>query len=536
MMKIKSQWTAVFILFLVFSSCTKQKEIAPKRTNTLRMNVIREPSTMDPRKGSEFIGSTFHFILFEGLTRLNTDYSVSPAQAKSIEISDDRKTYTFHLRGTQWSDGSPVIAADFETAWKKILTPDFPAANAPLLYPIKNAEEAKKGLVPIDEVGIHSIDDKTLVVELKNPTPYFLELVSFCVFSPIKHDLDASNPDWMNHAGENYICNGPFKLVSWKHNNEIVVEKNPFYWEKDLIPLEKIQVSMVKDENTVLKMYENGELDFLGTALSPIPNDVLLKYHQQGLLKSYSSAATTAISFNVTQYPFTSRHMRKAFSYSIDRRDIVDNITQLGEEVATQLIPTCLKHSPAHSYFKDHKIKKAKRHFAKGLKDLGITAEEFPTLTYDYSYSDLNHKLAQILQQQWARNLGVKIELQHCEHKVLLDKLVKRDYTFAQSFWFSQYHDPMSILERYKYQTNPKNFSNWENPDYIRLLEKTAFDSTIEERAKTLEAAEAIIMQEMPVTPLYHWKTVFMVKDYVTYEEFPPEHGFLEFIRMGIKQ
>ncbi|HUD00978.1 MAG TPA: ABC transporter substrate-binding protein [Rhabdochlamydiaceae bacterium] len=180
-MKIKNQWIAVFILFLVFSSCTKQKEISPKRTNTLRMNVVREPSTMDPRKGSEFIGSTFHFILFEGLTRLNTDYSVSPAQARSIEISDDRKTYTFHLRGTKWSDGSPVIAADFEMAWKKILMPDFPAANAPLLYPIKNAEEAKRGLVPINEVGIRSIDDKTFVVELKNPTPYFLELVSFCV-------------------------------------------------------------------------------------------------------------------------------------------------------------------------------------------------------------------------------------------------------------------------------------------------------------------------------------------------------------------
>ncbi len=535
-MKIRQSWIVFFSLFLALScSCTKPV-IKPKKKPILRMNVIREPSTLDPRKGSEFIGSTLHFFLFEGLTRLNADYSVTPAQAKSIEISDDRRTYTFHLRNTFWSDGTAVTATDFEKAWKKILTPDFPAANAPLLYPIKNAQEAKKGVISLDKVGIHSIDDKTLVVELKDPTPYFLELISFCVFFPIKHTLDVADPNWMNEAGKNYISNGPFKLASWKHNDEIVVEKNPYYWEKQFISLEKIQISMVKDENTVLQMFENDELDILGTAISPIPNDVVLKYQQQRLLKTYPSAATTAISFNVAQFPFTSKHLRKAFAYTIDRQEIVDNITQLGEEVATQIIPSCLKKSPALAYFKDNDLRKGKKHFLRALHELGISQEEFPTITYYYSYSDLNHKLAQILQQQWAKNLGVKVELQHCEHKVFLDKLGSRNFELAQTFWFAQYPDPMSILERYKYRTNPKNFSNWENAHYIRLLEKTAFDATEEERAKTLETAEALLMKQMPLTPLYHWKTAFMIKDHLTFEEFPPDHGFLEWTRIGLKK
>jgi oligopeptide transport system substrate-binding protein len=536
-MKIRNQWTALLSLFLlVFASCTKEQKASPRKPNTLRANIIREPSTMDPRKGSEFVGSTLHGMLFEGLTRLNSDYSVTPAQAKSIEISDDRKTYTFHLRQAKWSDGSPVTAADFEKAWKRVLTPDFPAANAPLFYPIKNAEEAKKGLVPIDEVGVYAIDDQTLIVELKNPTPYFLKLLAFCAFVPVKHTLDKLDPDWMNSAGENYLTNGPFKLKSWKPGNEIVMEKNSFYWESNMIPLENIHLSMVKDENTVLQMYENDELDFIGDAFSPIPNDALAKYQKKGLLKTYSSAATTAVTFNVAEFPFSNKSIRKAFAYAIDRQEIVNNITQLGEEVATQIIPTCLKTEPANSYFKDGNLKKSKHYFARGLKELGITAEEFPIVTYHYSFSDLNHQLAQALQQQWAKNLGIKIQLERSDHKVFLDKLVSRDYSLAQMFWFSQYHDPMSILDRFKYKTNPKNYCNWENPTYISLLEKTAFAVSPKERAELLEAAESLLLNEMPLTPIYHWKTVFMAKEHVTYEEYPPDHGYLQLNLLGIKK
>jgi oligopeptide transport system substrate-binding protein len=536
-MKIRNQWMAILSLFLlVFASCTKEQKAAARKPNTLRANIIREPSTMDPRQGSEFVGSALQSMLFEGLTRLNSDYSLAPAQAKAIEISDDRKTYTFHLRKAKWSDGSPVTAMDFEKAWKKVLTPDFPAVNAPLFYPIKNAEEAKKGLVPIDAVGIYAINGETLIVELKNPTPYFLKLIAFCAFFPVKHTLDQLDPNWMNSAGENYLTNGPFKLKSWKHNNEIVMEKNPFYWESNMIPLENIQLSMVKDENTVLQMYENDEIDFIGDALSPIPKDALIKYQKKGLLKSYPSAATTAVTFNVTKFPFSNQAIRKAFAFAIDRQEIVNNITQLGEEVATQIIPTCLKSETANSYFKDANLKKSKEYFVRGLKELGISAEEFPILTYNYSFSDVNHKLAQTLQQQWAKNLGVKVQLERCEHKVLLEKLVNRDYVFSQMFWFAQYHDPMSVLERFKHKTNPKNYCNWENHKYIELLEKLASDVTPKERAKLLDAAETLLLRKMPLTPIYHWKTVFMAKDHVIYEEYPTDHGYLQLNHLGIKK
>lgn len=533
-MKIRSHCITLIIFAVLFSSCSKQQE-PPKKSHTLRMNISREPSTMDPRQGSELIGSTLHFMLFEGLVRLNSDNSLTLAQAKSVEISDDRKTYIFHLRKTNWSDGSRVVAADFEKAWKKILTPNFPAANAHLLYPIKNAEKAKRGVVPIDQAGIRAADRKTLVVELENPTPYFLDLVSFCVFFPVKHAMDENDPTWMQEASKHFITNGPFKLASWKHHNELVLEKNPFYWEAQQIDLDKIQISMVSDENTVLNMYNKNELDIMGLSISPLPNEALIQYQRWGELKTYPIPATTIICFNTTKFPFDNKNIRKAFAYAINRQEIVDNITQLGEEVATNIIPTGLKNKTNISYFHDNNVKKAQKLFHRGLQELEMTPEQFPFVTYYYSHDNLNHKLAQALQQQWAKILGVTVNLEQNGHKILLDRLKNRSYDLAQSFWFAQYNDSLSILERFKYRSNVKNYSGWENPDFIRLLEKSFNDASEEERNKTLEIAEALFIEEMPLTPLYHWKSAFMIKDRLSYQEFP-EDGFLQLSRISIKK
>ncbi len=530
-----SRWTLYLSLFIVllFASCAGSKKSC-KQVPTLRLNMYHEPLTLDPRQGSEMVGSAMHFMLFEGLMRMNPDGSITPAQAKSIEISDDRLTYTFHLRGTQWSNGTAVTAADFEKAWKKILSPDFPAANAHLLAPIKNAEKAKQGLVPIDEVGVHATNSQTLVVHLEHPTPYFLELISFCVFFPVPHQVDESEPHWMEKTGPEFVCNGPFKLTIWKHQNELVCEKNPLYWESSQINLNTIHINIVSNEATVLNMYENGEIDMMGLGICPIPNDVLARYYKQGLLKTYSSPGTTILSFNVEKFPFNNKNIRKAFAYAIHRHEIVDNVTLLGEDVATDLIPPCLRKSAPIVYFKDHDIEKARELFQRGLKELGITEDQFPTLTYYYSFSGVNHKLAQVLQQQLLQKLEIQIDLQQVEHKVLLDLLKSRNYELAQSFWIAQYNDPISILERFKYKTQAKNYPGWEHPEYIRLLEKSASDKTPEERLKTLQTAEALLLEEMPLVPLYHWKTGFMIQDHLNYQDFP-NNGFLELTRISLK-
>ncbi|MGH7889386.1 MAG: peptide ABC transporter substrate-binding protein, partial [Thermodesulfobacteriota bacterium] len=404
----------------------------------------------------------------------------------------------------------------------------------PLLYPIKNAEKAKRGAVPSDQIGIRSLDERTLQIELEAPTPYFLDLISFCVFYPVPRTVDATDPHWMERAGPQFVCNGPFKLATWKHHDEIVLEKNPLYWEAPQIDLDTIKISMVSDENTALNMFENNEIDLMGLGISPIPNDVLLQYHRRGLLKTKPFPATSIVCFNVAKFPFNNKNIRKAFACAINRKEIVDNITQLGEETATNVISPSLRDNRTICYFKDHDVKEAQRFFRLGLEELGIARSAFPHLTFYYSQNDLNHRLAQTLQQQWTDALGIKIQLEHSEHKIFLDRLRSRNYEIAQSFWAAQYNDPMNILERFKYKANMKNYPGWENTDYIRLLEKTAFDTSPEERMKTMEAAEALMMEEMPLAPLYHWKTSFIIKDHLKYQEYK-DSGVVELTRISFK-
>jgi oligopeptide transport system substrate-binding protein len=497
------------VLSILLVSCGNNSSLQTKKSQVVRLNLKGEPATLDPRKGGDVISSHMHFLLFEGLVRLHEDGSITPAQAESFEISEDRMVYTFHLRDATWSDGSAVTALDFEKSWKDILNPAFPSLNAHLLYPIRNAEKAKKGSVPLHEVGITARDEKTLVITLEKPTPYFLDLISFCVFFPVSHTVDEQFPEWSHHAGEHFVSNGPFILKEWKHNNEIIAIRNPLYWDHQRVIPDTIHCSMIDNEMTALQMFENNELDMIGEPLSPLPVDALPSLKQKGRLLKHPVGGTTMIAFNVDLFPFNNRNIRKALAYAIDRKSIVENITQMGEQVANNVIPPILKNKRDRAFFKDNDIEKAKELLALGMKELGITLDAFEKISYYYSTSDLNHKIAQAIQQQWLQNLGIRIQLENVEHKVLMNKLTKRDFALAQTIWLAQYNDQMNILERFKFKSNVKNYPNWENPEYIRLIEQSFYE-TGEQRVATLESAEQIFADEMPIAPIYHWEMAYM--------------------------
>lgn len=517
-MKTISHLLFSIALLLIGGSCqqntSKLSSKQPVKIEQLRLNLCHEPATMDPRKGGDIISSHMHFLLFEGLIKLNENGSLSLAQAESIDISPDGKIYTFHLRNSNWSNGDPVTATDFEKSWKDILDPAFPSVNAHLLYPIVNAEAAKKGLVPLSDVGIQAVDAKTLAVTLENPTPYFLDLVAFCVFFPVNKQIDEADPNWAYDAGDHFVSNGPYRLKSWKHNNEIVAERNPMYWAKERVAADRIHLSMIDNAMTALQMFENGELDIIGNPLSPLPVDALPILNQKGMLKKKPIAGTTMVSFNTQKVPFSNANIRKAFAMAINREEIVSNITQLNEQIATNAIPPILKNNRNREFFKDHDVETAQKLLELGLEELGINREDLKELTYHYTTNDLNNKIAQAIQQQISKVLGIKIKLEGMENKVFMDKLTKRDYLVAQALWVAQYSDQMNILERFKYKHNAKNYSDWENAEFIQLLDQSAFE-TGQKRLATLEKAEEIFLNEMPIAPIYHWEFSYMVQPYL---------------------
>lgn len=494
------------------ASCQKKTISSQEQRQTIHLNMKGEPATLDPRKGGDILSSHMHFLLFEGLVRLNDDGSISPSQAESYDVSADGLVYTFHLRNAPWSDGTSVTAYDFEKSWKDILSPSFPSVNAHLLYPIKNAERVKRGSVPSNAAGIEARDDKTLIVTLEKPTPYFLDLVSFCVFFPVNSKIDAAHPEWAYNAGPHFTSNGPFLLLEWKHNNEIIAVRNPNYWDQTRVIPDQIHFSMIDNETTALEMFENGALDMIGEPLCPLPIDAIASLKKSNSLCKHPAPETTIITFNVTKPPFNNAKIRKAFGYAIHRKDIVNNITQCDEQIATSAIPPLLKCNRTRSFFRDNDVIEARKLLKEGMMESGITLDDFKKVVLHYESKNINNKIAQAIQQQWAAALGILIQLENLDLKVLMDKLTKRDFSIAQTFWAAQYNDQMNILERFKFKENAKNYSHWENEDYIRLLDQS-FYQVGDERLSTLEKAEEIFLNEMPIAPIYHWDMTYMVRD-----------------------
>ena len=268
-----------------------------------------------------------------------------------------------------------------------------------------------------------------------------------------------------------------------------------------------------------------------------LPTDAIPTLVKTGELNIRPVGATTFCSFNIQRFPFNNAKIRKAFAYAINRNEIVQNITQLAEEPALGIVPPVLKRNRNTAFFQDANDLEARILFEEGLEELGITRDELPRLTYLYTTSELQHKVAQALQQKWTDTFGIEVDLQNVEQKTLMHLLKTRDYFFAQSSWMVQYNDAMNVLDRFKYADNVKNYPGWENPHYIDCLNRSDLAKTPEERFAIIEEAERTMLEEMPLAPIFHWSSAFVVKSHVKkFNLAPIGNGFFEQVCLSPKK
>ncbi len=490
-------------------SCHKRE--ASRVEQNLRINFRKDPVSLDPRKGNDMVASQVHFMLFEGLLRLNPDMSLSLAQAKSYEVSSDGEQYTFYLGNTVWSDGTPVTSFDFARAWKSILEPTFPSPDAYLLYSIKNARQAKAGQVSLDQVGIHCKDDKTLLVELEAPSPYFLQIVASSVLLPVYTKTDANVSNW-DRQPETLLSNGPFRLKKWEFNQQLVFEKNPLYREADAVKLDHIFIDIIDREMAVLHMHATGYFDLVGSPLSFFPHFLLEDLEKRKLLVFFPVASTKFLSFNTSRAPFQNVNVRRALALAIDRKSLVEHITKLNEQKALNIIPPALLPDDG-PYFPDGDIAQAKKYFQQGLRELNI--KETDPISLMYVFSEGNHMLAQTLQQMWRKAFGIEIVLEHVEFKTLHERSDRGDFSIGLFAWLADYGDPMNILERFTDQTNHRNYSKWKDEAYNNLLREMLQAPCRSVYLKKVKEAEKILIDQMPFTCLYHENYAFLIHPYV---------------------
>jgi oligopeptide transport system substrate-binding protein len=454
----------MFLIFLWMASCS-----TADRSDTLRISLHSEPLTLDPVQAGDFISSTLICMIYDGLTRCSPDGSIEPAIASSYEVSEDKTVYLFHLRDAYWSDLTRVTAFDFENSWKRALS--LPSPSAPLFYPIKNGEKCIKGEASLEEVGIKALNNNTLQVTLEKPTPYFYSLTAFPTFLPFKKEG---------------IYNGPFQIKKQLQCSEILLSKNPTYWNCEHIALDKIHISIIPDEMTALQMFERGELDWIGGPLSPLPIDAMESL--QNTLSYVPSVASTFCTFNTTSAPFQNPHLRQAFSYAINREKIVSQIGFTGQTPAQSILPPALSSQKIDLF----NLEKAKELFSQALLEMQLDALE--PLTLYYRSGQTEKILAQLLKQQWEKAFGIKIELVQLDIKTHTAKLQAKDYQIALSLWIAQFFDPVSLLDRFKNRENLKNYAGWQDETYLSFLKEEKYVE-----------AENRLYEELPIAPIYHW-------------------------------
>lgn len=515
--RLRKYFLLLFLMAFFLIGCgqgvNKDKKHLSTETNnqTLRLNIRTEPFSLNPGLANDSTSSSVLLQTFEGLTRIGPTGKVQNAIAKEIDVSKDLMTYTFTLRkDAKWTNGDPVTAHDFEFAWKWVLNPENQSKYAYQLYYLKNAEAANAGKVPLNEIGVEALNNQTLKVRLENPTPYFLQLTAFYTYFPVNSRIAKQYPKWFRDAGKLYTSNGPFKMVEWDHHNKIVLTKNENYWDRDAVTLKRIEMYMINNPLTEINMFQTGELDWAGSPTGTIPTEAIPSLKATGDLKVQPIAGTYWYKFNTEKVPLNNVHIRKALSYAIDRQLIVNRITQGGQIPATAAVPPTMIPENREGYFHDAQINKAKQLLQKGLRELGYsTVNELPPITLSFNTDDAHAKVAQAIQDMWKRNLGIAVELNNAEWAVYIEQLHQGDYQIGRMGWLGDFNDPINFLELFK-EPGGNNDTRWYNQEFKALLEKSANETDPEKRLELLKEAESILMNEMPVMPIYFYTNVWV--------------------------
>jgi len=458
-----------------------------------------EPETLDPALTTDQVSMRLSTSLFEGLCRVNQEGRPEPGMAERWDISEDRKTYTFHLRtGTVWTDGKPVTAQDFADSWKRALDPATGADYASLMHIIRGAREFSEGKADFSTVGVKAVDEKTLVVELANPTPYFVDLSAFVTLAPVPlATIEKHGTSWIKPA--NIVTNGAYILEEWLLDDRIRLRKNPRYWDAANVKMTTVEVKPVQDANTALSYFHTGQCDLMMDK-GMVPPTLTQKLKQQPWFHTGPFLGTWFIRINVTRPPFTDPRVRQAFALAVDKKRIVEKITQLGEPPAWGLTPpgTGQNYQPPPGL--DLNIEEARRLLAEAGFPGG---KGFPRVEYLYIPLPIERNIAIELQAMWQDALGVTVNLTKQEQKVWLKSMRELDYHLCRSSWVGDYNDPSTFLEMF-ISGSGNNRTGWSNQDYDGFIASAASEPDVARRNLIFQQAEkTLIRDQSAIIPVY---------------------------------
>ncbi len=469
-----------------------------------------EPETLDPQIARSDSSGALIRDLFEGLTRLSPDGKVIAGAASSWDVSADGKTYLFHLRpAARWSNGDPLTAADFVFSLRRLVDPETAAAFAFFLSPVVNASEIIGGDKAVEELGVSALDEHTLEIRLKAPTPYLPGVLTHPANFAIhrasfeRHGREFTRPG-------NLVSNGAYKLSEAVIGSHYAIEKNPHYWGAENTAIEQVVYHQIPNQNAEFARYRAGDLDVTYT----VPNNLfaLAAENYPDQLKVSPQLTTYYYGFNLRRAPFAGqRGLRRALSMVVDRKLLTKSILTAGQTPAYGWVPPGVANYSAiepdwAAWPMEQRLTEARRLY----REAGYDESNPLKVEIRYNSADIHRKIAVAIASIWNEALGVEASQLNEEFQVLLQDMRNGNADVFRSSWVADYDDAFTFLE-ILHTTAAANFVGYDNPVYDDLLEQAAATPDAVQRRTLLQQAEAVMLADQPLMPIYFYVNKRMV-------------------------
>ncbi len=488
------------------------KGIKLSKDQTLKRALRGDPESLDPHLAIGIPEDQVTRELFEGLVTQDLQGNIIPGQAESWTTSGDGTVWTFTLRkGLTWSDGKPLTAADFEYSFKRLANPDTASPYAWYLgaMGIQNASEITKGKKPVSTLGVKAGPGNTLTLELNHSAPYLLAMLTHRSMNPVpRAAVESHGRDWATPG--KIVVNGPFTLTKRVIREQIVLNKNPEYWNQKNTVLTEITLLPIESETAALNRYRAGELDIV----SSIPTTHFTKLSNQmpEQLKTSPSLATYYLTFNTREKPFDDVRVRKALSYTLQRELITNNIMGQGQTAAYTFTPeTVTGFIPPEPGYKKMSAQERLSEAKKLLQAAGYSKEKPLTFNYIYNATDSNKHIAVAIQEMWQKSLPVKVNLESLEWSTYLQRKLDGQYQVARALWGGDYDDAITMLDVHTPE-HGNNSSFYNSKQYNQLLDQAKQTLNREERNRLYAEAELILASDMPIAPVYWNSNNYLIK------------------------
>lgn len=522
------------LIVILFTGCGSKSSTSSKNLKKLNLTT-GAIKTMDSVKATDSESFNISQNTQETLLVYDNDKPV-PGAAKSFEKSKDEKTYTFHLRdGLKWSDGKDLTSKDFKYAWMRMLDPNVAAGYSFFLFGVKNGENYFNGKAKAEDVGIRTPDDKTLVVELENPIPYFSQLVAFPALAPQRKDVVEKQGEEYGSREEGLVFSGPFMISNWQRGAKVELVKNPNYWNAKNIKLDEVNLTQINEANTQYQMFLSGQLDVMFKV-----NGEYIKELQKGVSENkWDEASGVMPTVFYNQFNFKSNKIlqntkvRQALSIAINREEYTKDILKSGVP-AYGLVPDGIVvgemnyRKKVKEPLKEIIKEDPKKLFIEGLKELGLDIDPSKyNINFLLQGSSSSYKnLGEYLQNTWKNKIGVNIKLSiPADFSDFLRKENSGEFDIAMAGWGADYNDPMTFLDLYGAK-NGSNYGKYNDPKVNKLLEKLQTEINIDKRLDMYKEIEKIEVAENPaVAPTYYLDIHSFQKKYVHGIQYPKFGG-----------